>query len=76
MWFGKSKASSAAAIATDLEVLRKANYLIGSFQTNVYRLATELNMAYHADKYPLYQHRHYPVDVECAIEVIRFSPQF
>ena len=27
-------------------------------------LRTELNMAYHADKYPLYPHRHYPVDVE------------
>ena len=63
-WFQNSRAYSAAAIATDLEVLRNADYLIGSFQSNVYRLAAELNTATHLDKYPLYQNRHYSVDVE------------
>jgi Alpha-(1,6)-fucosyltransferase N- and catalytic domains len=63
-WFQNSRAYSAAAIATDLQVLRNADYLIGSFQSNVYRLAAELNTAAHMHKYPLYQNRHFSVDVE------------
>ena len=62
-WFRNSRASSAAAIATDIEVLRRADYLIGSFQSNVYRLAAELNTAYNFDKYPFQMDRHRSVDV-------------
>ena len=63
-WFKQSRGSSAAAIATDVEVLRRADYLIGSFQSNVYRLVAELNTAYHVGKYPLHRNRHRTVDVE------------
>jgi hypothetical protein len=63
LWFGRSRGASAAMIAADIEVLRRADYLVGSYQSNVYRLATELNTAYHVDKYPLYQDRFRTVDV-------------
>ena len=53
-----------AAIATDLEVLRQADFLIGSHQSNVYRLATELNWAFHTSKYPRLMKRHHTVDIE------------
>jgi hypothetical protein len=46
IWFRESRGSSAAAVATDIEVLRRADYLIGSYQSNVYRLVTELNSAF------------------------------
>jgi Alpha-(1,6)-fucosyltransferase N- and catalytic domains len=64
LWFNTSRKSSAAAIATDVEVLRRADYLIGSFHSNVYRLATELNTAYNAGKYPITMKRHLTVDLE------------
>jgi hypothetical protein len=64
LWFKASRDSSAASVATDVEVLRRADYLIGSFQSNVYRLAVELNTAYHAGKYLLTMHRHRTVDIE------------
>jgi Alpha-(1,6)-fucosyltransferase N- and catalytic domains len=62
-WFRNIRTFSGAAIATDLEVLRRADYLIGSFQSNVYRLATELNTAYNYDRYLFQQERHMAVDV-------------
>ena len=63
IWFRESRGSSAAAVATDIEVLRRADYLIGSYQSNVYRLVTELNSAFHVGNYPLHVDRHRPVDV-------------
>lgn len=64
MWFRNDRVHSAAAIATDIEVLRKADYLVGSFQSNVYRLATQLNTAYHVDTYSIHKERHFTVDLE------------
>lgn len=64
MWFAGGRSVAAPAIATDLEVLRRADYLVGSFQSNVYRLATQLNQAYNTGKYPWYLPRHRAVDVE------------
>ena len=64
MWFKNGRSTAGPSIATDLEVMRSADYLVGSFQSNVYRLATELNTAYHVSKYPINMHRHYSVDVE------------
>jgi hypothetical protein len=63
-WFKDTRGSSAAAVATDVELLRQADYLIGSFQSNVYRLVAELNTAYHVNNYPWSMHRHYTVDNE------------
>jgi hypothetical protein len=64
LWFRNDRSTTAAQVAADLEVLRRADYLIGSFQSNVYRLATELNTAYMVDRYPISRKRHRPVDVE------------
>ena len=63
MWFRKNRAFGAAAIATDLEMLRRADFLIGSHQSNVYRLATELNTAWNVGKYPIRLNRLRTVDV-------------
>ena len=54
----------AAAVATDIEAMRRADFLVGSFQSNVYRLGAELNMAWLVDKYPIHMDRHRTVDVE------------
>ena len=51
LWFKDTRAVSAPAIATDVEILRRADYLIGSYQSNVYRLASVLNTAYHKNQY-------------------------
>jgi len=64
LWFRHQRSISAAGIAADVEVLRRADYLIGSFQSNVFRLAAELNTAYHVKQYPISMNRHRTVDVE------------
>ena len=64
MWFKDFRESMTAMIATDIEGLRRADYLIGSFQSNVYRLAAELNTAYHTGRYSTHQLRHHTVDIE------------
>jgi hypothetical protein len=64
LWFANKRSVSAPGIATDVEILRRADYLIGSFQSNVYRLVTELNTAYHIGRYLLSTNRHRTVDVE------------
>jgi hypothetical protein len=63
-WYGRGRSKAAAGVATDVEMLRRADFLVGSFQSNVYRLAAELNLAYLSDKYPWSMQRHYSVDVE------------
>lgn len=63
IWFRGHRAFGAAAIATDLEVLRRADFLIGSHQSNVYRLATELNTAWNVAKYPQRLNRLRTVDI-------------
>jgi Alpha-(1,6)-fucosyltransferase N- and catalytic domains len=64
MWFREGRRKAAGAIATDIEVLRRADFLVGSFQSNVYRLACQLNTAWQVKKYSLYMNRHFAVDVE------------
>jgi hypothetical protein len=64
MWFRGGRSTAAAAIGTDLETLRRADFLVGSFQSNVYRLAAELNTAWHVSNYSWSLHRHWTVDVE------------
>ncbi|CAB9518846.1 unknown protein [Seminavis robusta] len=64
MWFREGRSGAAGAIATDIEVLRRADYLVGSFQSNVYRLACQLNTAWNVHKYPWEVQRHWTVDVE------------
>lgn len=64
MWFRNGRDTAASAIATDLHVLRQADFLVGSFQSNVYRLAAELNTAWHTTNYSWSLHRHWTVDVE------------
>ena len=64
LWFMDGRSKAAASIATDLDVLRKADYLVGSHQSNVFRLACQLNTAYHVDKYPYHVNRYQSVDVE------------
>lgn len=63
-WFSQGRRSQGGAMATDVEFLRRADYLIGSFQSNVYRLATELNTAYHVSRHSVHQPRHFALDVE------------
>jgi len=63
-WYKSGRGTAAGAIATDVDVLRRANFLVGSFQSNVYRLSTELNTAYHVRTYPTTMERHFSVDVE------------
>ncbi len=64
VWFANGRSSAAGAMAADLEVLRRADYLIGSFQSNVYRLAAQLNTAWNVDRYSVRKERHFTVDVE------------
>jgi hypothetical protein len=45
LWFRASRESSAASVATHVKVLRRADYLLGNVQSNVYRLALEANSA-------------------------------
>ena len=47
----------------DVEALRQADYLVGSFQSNVYRLAAELNSAFHGGRtYSPHTQRIFPVE--------------
>ena len=64
MWFRNQRSDMGASIATDVEVMRRADYLVGSFASNVYRLAAELNTAYMVDRYPITLPRHRTVDIE------------
>jgi hypothetical protein len=64
VWFATGRSSAAGAIATDLEVLRRADYLIGSFQSNVFRLAAQLNTAFNVHKYSVHTMRHFTVDID------------
>jgi hypothetical protein len=64
IWFAQGRSSAAGAMAADLEVLRRADYLIGSFQSNVYRLAAQLNTAWNVNRYSVRKQRHFTVDVE------------
>lgn len=64
LWFMDKREAMAPMIATDIEVLRRADHLIGSFQSNVYRFCAEINTAYHAGKYSIHQYRHHTVDLD------------
>jgi len=64
MWFQDHRAGSAGAIGADIETLRRADFLVGSFQSNVYRLAAELNTCYHTSRYLWDMKRIHTVDVE------------
>jgi hypothetical protein len=64
MWFKDFRAGTAGLIGADIETLRRADFLIGSFQSNVYRLAAELNTGYHTSRYLWDQKRIYAVDIE------------
>lgn len=64
VWFAKGRSSAAGAMAADLEVLRRADYLLGSFQSNVFRLAAQLNTAWNVHRYSVRIRRHFTVDVE------------
>jgi hypothetical protein len=50
MWFKQSRGKQAVNVMADLEGLRRADFLVGSFQSNVYRLAAELNNAFHGGR--------------------------
>lgn len=65
VWFakGRSNPDAAAAMMSDLEILRRADYLVGSFQSNVFRLACQLNTAWQASEYSVHQDRHASVDL-------------
>lgn len=64
MWFEDFRAGTAGLIGADIETLRRADFLIGSFQSNVYRLAAELNTGYHTSRYLWDKKRIYAVDIE------------
>jgi Alpha-(1,6)-fucosyltransferase N- and catalytic domains len=64
MWFKNNRNQMSGSIATDVEVLRRADYLIGSFGSNVYRLVAQLNTAFMVDRYPWSRIRHRTVDVD------------
>eukprot|EP00966_Prymnesium_polylepis_P290453 6709521-Prymnesium_polylepis.1 len=50
MWFKENREGQAANVVADVEALRQADFLVGSFQSNVYRLAAELNHAHHGGR--------------------------
>ncbi len=51
IWFHNAgRQGQALNVMVDVEALRLADYLIGSFQSNVFRLAAELNHAHHVGK--------------------------
>ena len=64
LWFQEGRGAAAGGIATDLEILKRADFLVGSFQSNVYRLACELNTAWNVNTYDFELQRHWTVDVE------------
>ena len=51
-------------IATNVDALHGADCLVGSFQSNVHRLATKLNAVYHVHTYPIHVQQHCAVDIE------------
>lgn len=63
-----SGATAEQQMLSDLHQLRTANYLVGTFQSQMYRLAAQLNLAYfHRHDHPTVStplQRHWPVDVE------------
>jgi len=64
MWFRNKRAGTSGAIGADVETLRRADFLVGSFQSNVFRLAAELNTGYHTSRYLWDKKRIYSVDIE------------
>lgn len=52
------------ATLASLKIMREATYLIGSFQSQMFRLGAELNAAWYAAQYPFANRRHWTVDVE------------
>jgi hypothetical protein len=64
LWFEGGRSEAAVGIATDLEIMKRADFLIGSHQSNVYRLACQLNTAHHGGRYLYEMDRHLSVDVE------------
>lgn len=66
MWFESLRGNAAAGIATDVDVLKRASFLIGSYQSNVFRLVAGLQQAYHVSNFTFSRgmERVYPVDVE------------
>ena len=50
-WFAPSRSSVGPSTFLDIECLRRADYLVGSFQSNVFRLAAELNTVYHEERH-------------------------
>ena len=57
-------ANDEKAMLASLECMRQATYLIGSFQSQMFRLAAELNAARYSALYPVTKRRHWTVDVE------------
>jgi hypothetical protein len=47
-----------------LELMQKADYLVGSFQSQMFRLGAELNAAWFAARYSPSMRRHWTLDVE------------
>jgi hypothetical protein len=65
MWFRQARAHEAVNVFVDIEALRRADYLVGSFSSNVFRLGAELNVAHHVGiKYSPHVERIASVDVE------------
>jgi hypothetical protein len=64
VWFAQGRSKAAGGMAADLELLKRADFLIGSFQSNVFRLAAQLNTAWHVKNYSVHMFRHFTVDVE------------
>lgn len=47
-----------------LEVMRRATFLVGSFQSQMFRLGAELNTGWYTARYPINIFRHWTVDME------------
>jgi hypothetical protein len=60
----RHRAATATNVDTDFEILRRADYLVGSFQMDTFRLVTELNTVYHSDTYLWHVNRHRTVSIE------------
>jgi len=65
MWFREARQHEAVNVFVDIEAMRRADFLVGSFSSNVFRLGAELNVAHHAGtKYSPHVERIASVDVE------------
>jgi hypothetical protein len=51
-------------ILAGLEMMRRADFLVGSFQSQLFRLACELNAAWFPTQYSITTRRHWTLDVE------------